>query len=210
MASIFLKPKPVTTWEIFNWICAITFDVFIYLYFGDKALTYLLASTFLGHGLHPSAGHFVAEHFAFGSESGSGSSGQETFSYYGSLNYINFNVGYHVEHHDFPRVPWTKLPKLREIAKEYYDDLPSYTSYIYVLYTYIMDPTLGPMSRIKRRKQGSAHEHANAIASVSATPTGNGTASMNEEKKNYSFAIACSILGFIAFFFLGSRLMFGF
>jgi len=181
---LFVKPKPVTFWEIVNWVCSITFDVSIYYFFGAKALTYLLASTYLGHGLHPAAGHFVAEHFAF-------TRGQETFSYYGILNLINFNVGYHVEHHDFPRVPWTLLPKLREIAKEYYN-LPSYTSYIAVLYQYIFDPEIGPMSRIKRKKLEASK------------------ANKENEKKDYSFAIACSIFGGGAMFYLITKIFFGY
>eukprot|EP00121_Abeoforma_whisleri_P010500 Awhi_evm1s9685 len=41
-----------------------------------------------------------------------------TYSYYGWLNDLTLNVGYHVEHHDFSQIPWTKLPELKRIAGE--------------------------------------------------------------------------------------------
>ncbi len=95
--------------------------------------------------MHPSAGHFIAEHYEF-------VAGTETYSYYGPANFVNFNVGYHNEHHDFPKIPWSKLPLVRKIAPEFYDHLPSYTSYVLeVFWPYITDPTLGVWCRVKRK-----------------------------------------------------------
>jgi len=141
---LLIKPKPVTSWEVINWIGVVGFDALYCYFFGFKSFAYLFAGTILGLGLHPSAGHFVAEHYEF-------IKGQETYSYYGIMNYVMFNVGYHNEHHDFPRVPWSKLPLLKKMAPEFYDTLPSYDSYLSVFYRYITDDTIGPFSRIKRK-----------------------------------------------------------
>ena len=63
----------------------------------------------------------------------------------------NWNVGYHNEHHDFPKIPWSRLSKVKKIAPEFYDNLPSYNSYLWVMWKYITDPTVGPWSRVKRK-----------------------------------------------------------
>jgi len=146
-----IKPKDPGMWELANWAVAITFDATIFHFFGGRALLYLIAGTLLGLGLHPTAGHFIAEHYEY-------VKGQETYSYYGPLNFFNFNVGYHNEHHDFPRIPWSRLYRVREIAPEFYD-MPSYTSYLAVMWRYIWDPEIGPHSRIKRaNKTGGKSE----------------------------------------------------
>ena len=44
-----------------------------------------------------------------------------TISSYSKIsNILFFNAGYHDEHHTFPNVPWIHLPKLKEIAPEYF------------------------------------------------------------------------------------------
>ncbi|PZC75581.1 hypothetical protein B5X24_HaOG205940 [Helicoverpa armigera] len=114
---------------------------------GWKALGYLIFGAVMAMGVHPVAGHFVAEHYMF-------KKGYETYSYYGPLNWITFNVGYHNEHHDFPAVPGSKLPEVRRIAPEFYDNLPHHDSWSKVLYDFVMDPDIGPYARMKRKHKG--------------------------------------------------------
>jgi len=94
--------------------------------------------------LHPCASHFLAEHLAvLGTH--------ETYSYYGALNYLTFNVGYHNEHHDFPNVAWSKLPRLREIAHTFYDELPQHKSWTMVMWKFVTDPSITLHNRVVRQ-----------------------------------------------------------
>lgn len=77
--------------------------------------------------------------------------GIETYSYYGPFNWITFNAGYHTEHHDFPNIPGSRLPMVKKIAPEFYDNLPHHTSYFKVIYEFIMNPNIGPHSFVKRK-----------------------------------------------------------
>lgn len=145
---LFINPKPITYLEIINTMTQIIFDIIVYYVFGIKSLVYMLAASLLGLGLHPISGHFIAEHYMF-------LKGHETYSYYGPLNLLTFNVGYHNEHHDFPNIPGKNLPLVRKIAAEYYDKLPQYSSWIKVLYDFVMDDTISPYSRMKRPPKGN-------------------------------------------------------
>jgi len=141
---LLLKPKTPGFWEFVNWSSCVIFDICLLYTFGVKSFAYCLLSIFLGSGLHPVAGHFIAEHYVF-------VDGQETYSYYGPLNIICFNVGYHNEHHDFPRIPGSRLPLLRSMVPEFYDPLPSYKSWSGVIWNYITNPAVGPFSRVVRQ-----------------------------------------------------------
>ncbi|NWH89688.1 DEGS1 desaturase, partial [Horornis vulcanius] len=146
-----INPKPITRLEIINLLAQLTFDVAIYYLWGVKSIFYMLAGSVLGLGLHPISGHFIAEHYMF-------LKGHETYSYYGPLNLLTFNVGYHNEHHDFPNIPGKSLPLVKKIAAEYYDNLPQYNSWIKVLYDFVMDDTISPYSRMKRQLKGEVKQ----------------------------------------------------
>ena len=160
---VLVMPKKIEKNEIINGLIQIGFDLVILFTLGFNSLFYFLIGTLLGLGFHPISGHFIAEHYVF-------IKGYETYSYYGPLNLITFNVGYHNEHHDFPNIPCYRLPevsliiynwifiiniyifelKVRKIAPEFYDNLPCHHSWIKVLYDFITCTELGPYSRVHR------------------------------------------------------------
>uniref|UniRef100_A0A1I7YDW2 sphingolipid 4-desaturase n=1 Tax=Steinernema glaseri TaxID=37863 RepID=A0A1I7YDW2_9BILA len=141
---LILYKKAPTDLEILNFAIQFAFDGLIVYFCGFKSLAYLIIGSLLAMGVHPSAGHFISEHYVF-------AEGQETYSYYGFWNLVTYNVGYHVEHHDFPYIPGRNLPKVRQIAPEFYKDLLIHRSWSYVLYQFVVNPKIGPYSRIKRK-----------------------------------------------------------
>jgi sphingolipid delta-4 desaturase len=140
---LLVKPKAISIPEIINWVVIGTADYLVIKHLGAKAFFYLFGGQLLGLGLHPMSGHFIAEHFEF-------IEGQETYSYYGPLNYLAYNVGYHNEHHDFPKIPGRKLPQVRAIASEFYDTLPYYDSWTKVITGFIFGKNINCFCRIKR------------------------------------------------------------
>lgn len=89
--------KRPSKWEVINWLVNLSIDWTIWRIFGLKAIYYLTISSWFALSIHPSAAHFIQEHYTF-------KNGQETYSYYGWMNPIFLNIGYHNEHHDFPQV----------------------------------------------------------------------------------------------------------
>ncbi len=103
-----IYPKAVTDLELLNLLIQLVYDLLLLAIGGPRSLAYLGLSMWLGLSVHPLSGHFLSDHFVF-------EDGQETSSYYGPINLVTFNVGHHVEHHDFPFVPGCKLPLVRHI-----------------------------------------------------------------------------------------------
>jgi sphingolipid delta-4 desaturase len=101
-------------------------------------------------GLHPLGARWIQEHFALVPD-------QETYSYYGPLNRVSFNVGYHNEHHDLVTVPWSRLPEIRRRAPEFYDGLHAYTSWTGLLVRFVRDRHITLFNYIVRPGRGE-HE----------------------------------------------------
>lgn len=140
--------KPFDKWVALNWIAEIVFVAAIWYFFGPKAIAYLLLSFFFSVGLHPLGARWIQEHYLTHDEQ------QETFSYYGVLNTVAFNVGYHNEHHDFPSIPWNKLPQIKKSAPGYYDSLKSHNSWTRLFFRFLFDREISLYSRIVRKERG--------------------------------------------------------
>ena len=129
--------------------------------FGPQALVFLLLSVWFAFGPHPVGARRYGEHLAL-------SGGQPTVSYYGPLNRLSFDVGYHVEHHDLPSVPWSRLRRLNALAPELYaplEDLSSWTALLWRLFTrrgegpsryFLSSPRSSPLSPTHPQKVQAA------------------------------------------------------
>ena len=105
---------------------------------GWKAVVFLLASQLFATGfLHPhNFGIILSNSHFHGS-----SAYQPSSSLYGWSNWLYFNFGLHLEHHDLMGIPWSRLGRLREIAPEFYDDLIITKSYRSLAMKFVMgDP----------------------------------------------------------------------
>lgn len=153
---------PLTKIHFLNIAVQLAFNYVLVSTCGWKPLVYLITSSFLAGSLHPVAGHFIAEHYVFTPQDASARSPHtvldtpvpETYSYYGPLNFFTWNVGLHNEHHDFPAVPWSRLPAVHELAKEFYVDLPRHESWCWVIWQFIWDKEVGMSCRVKRKEGG--------------------------------------------------------
>lgn len=156
LRPLFLKPRMLNKWELFNYTLQLSFDFLVLFAWGWGAVFYMLAGMLMAVGFHPSGFHFIAEHYEF-------VSGTETYSYYGPINYIALNIGYHNEHHDFPKVAWSRLPLVKRMAPEFYESLPYHTSYLQTVWKFITDPMLGPFSRVKRKPPMPSDVHSKEL-----------------------------------------------
>lgn len=151
---------PLSNIHFLNIAVQAAFDYALIRATSPNAVLYLLLSSFLAGSLHPLAGHFIAEHYVYETVPADARNPDnripvpETFSYYGPLNWLTYNVGLHNEHHDFPAVPWTRLPAVRRIAADFYDNLPRHESWVMAIWRFIFDENVGIKCRVKREGGG--------------------------------------------------------
>eukprot|EP01047_Picozoa_sp_COSAG01_P059833 COSAG01_NODE_7245_length_3285_cov_2.517891_1_plen_168_part_00 len=48
-------------------------------------------------------------------------------------------LNYHVEHHDFPAIPWFRLPRVRQLAPEFYSELRSWDGFYHTIAAYLRE-----------------------------------------------------------------------
>jgi sphingolipid delta-4 desaturase len=135
-------------WIVANLLVQVAFTAAIYYFMGWHALAFLLLSFSFSVGLHPLGARWIQEHYLTHSVE------QETYSYYGGLNLVAFNVGFHNEHHDFPSIPWNKLPEIKKTAPEHYDTLYFHKSWTKLFFRFLFDKEISLFNRILRKERG--------------------------------------------------------
>ncbi len=123
----------VDRWMVLNWAACLAYGALVLASFGVKSFVFGLVAALVAFGPHALGARRIAEHLT-------ARRGQPTNSYYGGLNRLSFDVGYHVEHHDFPNIPWRRLRALRRIAPEAYEPLFTVRSWTRLMVSYVFDP----------------------------------------------------------------------
>lgn len=125
-------PQIVGDWLLVNTFVNVAFNVAVYSLYGWEPIVFMFLAASFSNGLHPLGMRQVQEHYLQRRN-------QPTYSVYSPWAAFTFNIGAHVEHHDFPSVPWNRLPQIRRIAPEFYDNLFHYASYTEVLKVFLFN-----------------------------------------------------------------------
>jgi sphingolipid delta-4 desaturase len=165
-----VRPLAMDTALALNWVVVGATSTMMWMYWSPWCIVYLILSVLFAGALHPLSGHFIAEHYM---EVFAPHAEQETFSYYGPLNVLAWNVGYHNEHHDFPSVPWTRLPRLRQVAPDFYNNLVECKSWPGTILRF-MFTKVNLFNRMKRERD--AWTRADPLRSAALPPAAAGAA----------------------------------
>jgi fatty acid desaturase len=134
------------------------FNGFVYLYLSELFLYGFMCHPFMGYflGVHRSRGRgftsSVTSSHTSGADAASarmvemGSAGtredagcqptMSTYSFWAAV--CSMNLTHHVEHHDFPQIPWNRLPQVTRLAPEYYETLEQSPGFCATIYRWIL------------------------------------------------------------------------
>eukprot|EP01100_Stratorugosa_tubuloviscum_P004405 TRINITY_DN20_c0_g1_i10.p1 TRINITY_DN20_c0_g1~~TRINITY_DN20_c0_g1_i10.p1 ORF type:complete len:365 (-),score=131.89 TRINITY_DN20_c0_g1_i10:200-1294(-) len=119
-------PICASGWMVINFIITNIYHASLFYFGGWNPIIYQTFSSGFCNGLHPIGMRQVQEHYLLAKK-------QPTTSVYPPFSWLYLHIGHHVEHHDFAKIPWNRLPELRRIAPDFYDNLKYYNSYMEVL-----------------------------------------------------------------------------
>eukprot|EP00756_Hemistasia_phaeocysticola_P000052 Hpha_TRINITY_DN10036_c0_g1::TRINITY_DN10036_c0_g1_i1::g.83947::m.83947 len=151
MAAVAIKRARMRDLALQSWLQLGVFVCLVYIgrpetWWGVlQGLLYLgLSEMFLsGFLLHPYGSYFIGVHLSEKrvSSDGSTTTCQPTRSCYTSplFSLLTWNLTHHVEHHDFPGVPWNRLPRLTELAPEFYNKLATFPGPFATMCFYLRD-----------------------------------------------------------------------
>lgn len=125
-----------------NYACQCFFAFVIIYAWGLRSFAYLVFSFFFCFSIHPINAMNIQEHFIVNQN-------QPTYSYYGIANWITFNIGYHLEHHDLPQIPWNRIHLVKRIAPNFYRLAYAHKSWTKLLWRFITDRRIGVKNRIE-------------------------------------------------------------
>jgi len=92
-----------TDFVYWNSASIFTFDIFLLVFVGWKSFLYLFMAFWINDTVFVQGSKNFADHWVDETTT-------HTYSNYGFFNRINFNIGFHREHHDFPNIPGRYLP----------------------------------------------------------------------------------------------------
>ena len=123
--------RPQRGWMAANILACVTTMPLIFA-LSPAAFWFLFLSAAWAFGPHPVGVRRYAEHVVLDPK-------QPTNSYYGFWSRLAFRVGHHVEHHDFPGIPWLHLERVRRTARPFYDSLKTIPSWSGLWWSFVWD-----------------------------------------------------------------------
>jgi len=123
---------------IWNIVLQILVNFFVWYWLGIPALLYIWASSYFASApIHPIATHILLQHIRINKKLKLA----HVYSYYGPMNVLVFNSGFHREKHLHPKVPWFRLPLIRQLYfhQEGAKTNISYQSILQSLHDFIFD-----------------------------------------------------------------------